>query len=147
MKRLYSFLLLLAAMCAFNPSAGATTGPEAVDIFCQAFRNMTAQVNRCTDINQIENLDFDKAIATAGVENITDDCTSYVLTSTDRRKLSDSFNGFVDAMVNKMYNLVGGAVDKSFISSQFEPMKASYKKSLDNSKTFGEFVEAIDTIF
>ena len=147
MKKLVSFFAIVMLMMVAAAPAKADDCSSAVNKICKAFDYMTAQVNRVTSFEGLENLDFDAAVNKAEVYSIPDECANYVLTSADKTKLRKSFNSFCNAMVDKMYSFIGGMMSRNDIAVQISPMKDAFNQVLNNSKTLGDLVEGMAYVF
>lgn len=139
------FAMVMMLMMASNTAQAQCSG--AVDKLCKAFDLMKGQVNAITDIDGLENLDFDKSIAQSGIESIPDECGNYKLTAADKTKLRKSYNGFCDAMTDKLYSFVAGVLTKKDVAAQMEPMKTAFDAVLESSDTLGDFIGGLDMIF
>lgn len=146
-KNLNAIYVLLFMIFACTLAANAQNCSSAVDKMCTAFNNMASQVNRTSSMEEFENLDFDAAISKSGVYDIDDTCAGYVLTPSDKTKLTKAFNGFVDSTSSKTYKFLDGLISKSEVDKQFAPMKTNFKKAIDSSRTLEQLLNKIDTVF
>ena len=145
MRRTFAALMLAVMFATFTSTAHADDCKSAVDKICKAFNGMTAQVNRVTSIEGFDTLDFDAA--NADLYSISDSCANYHLTSDDKAKLRKSFNGFCNAMVDKLYSFVGSMVSRDVVEAQIMPMNEAFNNVLDNSDTLMELVDGLNKVF
>lgn len=146
-RNMSAFYALLFMIFANTLTANAQNCRSAVDKMCTAFYNMASQVNRTSTFEEFENLDFDVAISKSGVNDISDKCAKYVLTIADKKNLTKACNAFINASSRKTYQLLNGKISQSEVDIQFAPMKTKFKKAVNSSRTLGELVNKIDTIF
>lgn len=147
MKKLVSFFAIVMLMMVAAAPAKADDCSSAVNKICKAFDYMTAQVNRVTSLEGLDNLDFDAGFNKAEIYSIPDECADYVLTSADKTKLRKSFNGFCNAMVDKMYGIGGGVISRNDLAAQFSPWKDFFNQVLNNSKTLGDMIEGLASLY
>lgn len=144
----FSLLIAFLLVVIMSPAkAQAYDCSTAVDKLCKAFDNMTLQVKRINSLEAFDTLDFDKAINNSGLDGVPDSCISYKLTSADKNKLIKSFNGVIDAMSDKLYNLAGGMVTRDMVNSEFKPMKEAFRNAVNSSTSLGEMMEKVENVF
>lgn len=111
---------------------------ELITKVCNTFEDMARGVNKCTSLQQFENLDFDNITNNSGLDDIPDQCMTTILSTADKRKIKLSIGNFVTAVSNKTYQLTGGQLDRESVNSIFEPMKQKLYKMVDTSDTMLE---------
>ena len=113
----------------------------AVDKICYAFDSMKGQVKKCNSVEEMAGLDFDKSISSAGIEQIPDECASYVLTSEDKSRIIKSFNGIFDALADKTVELSGGMIPRSEIEKELKGFKTTFTDLVKKSTTLGNLAD------
>lgn len=119
---------------------------EAVDKICKSFDSMTAQMSKCKNTQDVDLLNMDIVVEESGLDNISDDCQSYVLTADDKAKLNEAFDKFMDVSASKTYELCGGAITKTQIARELEPLRKSWSEGLSGAATLGDFVEVMESL-
>lgn len=137
---------LIAMMLVFSVSCAGSKGQQAVDMIADAFNDMAKEVEKCTSINDLENLDFSGIGMKTGADDIDDSCKDYELTSADKSKLKKSFHNFYDAVVDKMVDFMGGLISRDDLEKQMDAMLTVYNNAVDNSDTLGDYVKALDNL-
>ena len=149
MKKVFNIskLLLLVSFMLVGFNMNAADCSKATDKFCEAMSRVTKQVKLCKDFNDFENLDFNGAINSVDMSDIPDECSDAPLTAVEKTKIKNSCNSFLDAMVDKTYELAGGMISKADINAQFAPMRSMLEKAINQSSTLNELGRNMSQMF
>lgn len=115
---------------------------KTVDVLCDAFNKMAFQVSQCQTLEGLNQIDFNTVVENSGAEDIPDSCMQYRLTKEDKMRLKASVNKFVDATVDKVYDLAGGIISKEQLNQEMEPTRKQFVKAIDDSVTFEDLTNA-----
>ena len=145
MKRtLYAAVSALMLMMVSLPSY-AESCQETVNQFSKVFELFAKDVDKCKSFEDFSALDFEKTYEKQNFKDISDECLNYVLTASDKAKLNASVDMFINTLTDKMYELAGGALTRDQVKAYISPMKEQYTLAVKNSRTFGDFLSAIET--
>lgn len=133
-----AFLALVMMVFATSFSAKADNCDGVVDSVSKAFGGIVNKINTTTSMQQLMDLDY-AAIATANLDNVSDDCMEYELTAADKVKLENSFDGIIDALAGKMADFTNGQLTKEIMLQQLTPLRDEVKETSKKSKTIGEW--------
>ena len=150
MKKIISssgLLLVLMVLLLSAPSANAKKCDKSIDIFCTMFERMATQVKLVKNIDQLDNLDFDRVISDLDVESVPEECLYTKLSKNDKIRLQKSVDTFADAVADKIYTLAGGALSLADCRSQMQPVKSAMTRCLNNSVTLQDLINNINYIF
>ena len=145
-KSTISFFAFLMLMFVSANSAKAADCSQAVDKMCKTFNLMTAQINSIQSFEDLGNLDLVGAVEITGLEDIIEECKEYVLTTNDKARLVESFNGYIDSVANKMYALHQGQISHEMIGEQLNPMKDGFKEAVSGATTMGNLVDRLEPV-
>ena len=137
-------MMLAAIFMSLAVSANAANCNRAVDLMCDAFQKMSAEVKKCKTMDEMSNLNFDSVMDSLNADDVPDSCLKYKLTTSDKNRIKKSIDGFSNTLVDKMYDLTGGVISKDYIKSEMDNEMNKFKSALDNAVTFQDFSNAIN---
>ena len=132
MKKLFK-IAMVAILVMVGTTAKAQDCSKSIDSICETFNNISNAIGYVSSLEQFETLDFSAAIM-SGCE-VPEECLSYTLTKDDKKRIQKSLDGFVDAMINKTYELTGGMMQKSQIDQMMGYPKKTFKQMIDQATT------------
>lgn len=141
----FSFLASIMMMVMLLGTGCSTQqeGKKAVDLLCEAFDNMAEEVNSVKSIEEFDDLDFNNSVK--NLNDIDDSAKHYVLTDQDKEKITESFDGFVDAIVNKLVSLDDtDTLSADMLKPTFNSMKKKFARLTDKAKTLEDFVDDLE---
>lgn len=142
MKKVFSFLFVMGVMLlSFNSKAQDCS--QVADILCNALSKVTDQVNQCTTLDGLNKINFDSCIDEKAFNAVPESCAEATIADADKARIKTSFNTFFDTLANKTYQLCGGMLQRSDIDAQFNPAKAFYSQSIDQSKTYNDLISKL----
>lgn len=107
---------------------------------------MVYQVKAIKGIDELASLNFDTAVDMDRLSKLPDECTNYVLTSKDKKRIVGSFDTFINAMADKTYSLLGGLYPKEEIMNELIPVRNKFEQVVENSRTFGDLATAMESM-
>lgn len=143
-KKISLFLTLAMMLLASAVPAKAQDCTKSVDLFCKAFAAMTQRISQITSVEEMENIDFDNEVMNSGLTDLPESCLATELSKSDKTKVTKALDGFVDAMINKTYELCEGMVGRSEIEMMMAPMKNTLHENVNKATTLGSLVMNMD---
>lgn len=136
--------IMLALMClVISSSAMAADCSKVVDVMCKVFNDMAAEAQKCKTMEEMAALNYDNVINNIGNDEmgLPDSCMQYKLTVKDKARIKNSINLFSNTLVDKMYSLTDGVMNKEYIKSLMDSQMNPILEKLDKAVTFQDFAD------
>lgn len=147
LKSSSAFITLLVMLFAASVSAHAVNCASSVDKICKVFSLMADRTSQIQTIEELDNINFDKAILDSGIDQISDECVNYQLTQFDKEKIMLAFDKFVDATIDKTYSLCDGILTRDYLKGELDPLRETMRKAVYKSTTLNDLIENINSAF
>lgn len=144
MKKIFNFssAFIAVAMCVFMISSCAKKADNpTVDQMCQLFNDMASKIQKCNNLDELQDLDFSDAIKKIDSRDLTAEDLKAELTEGDKELLKASFDNLMDAVAEKSVEFGEGQVERSDVESMMEYVKKPVVQAIDKSKTLGDLVD------
>lgn len=142
MKKALSLLFLISCLLV-SFHAKADDCSKGTDILCNALANVTAQVNRCQTLDDMDKIDYDSALNVKELSALPDECVKAPISAADKVRLKNGFNGFFDALSSKTYEMCKGVLTRADIDSEFASTKAAFANAVDKAGSYDELSDLI----
>lgn len=146
MMRASKWMLMVIFMAMSATVVKAQDCGRTVDLLCKSFTLMTKEVDKCTSLEDVMNLNYDKALDSLGGDDIPDSCMQYVLTKDDKIRVKSSVNKFFDAMIDKLNSLAMGLVSREALEQEMLPTRKAFDKAVDNAVTFQDLTDNLSNL-
>ena len=141
------FFLSFFALLLSSLNANAGNCGEVAKKFEEMFNKMSALVKNCNSLDELENINFDNAIASVNMDNVDDDCLYATMTSSDKDIIRKSVMNFFDTFADRLSVMSGGLISKDEARGAFAEMKSQVNGAINSSKTYSDFFEAVNNLF
>lgn len=138
-------LAMIMTLC-FGTTAQAQNqneGKEAVAKICRAFDKMSSTLAGVSDMQEMENLDFQNAINEIDFSSIDDETAGYVLASEDKEAIKVSVGGFINSIIDKVVELYGEQMPREVLAGAMTPVRDRFNSLIDDATTLADVATAL----
>lgn len=148
MKKIFTVtkLLFVVSFMFVGFNVKAANCSVVADKLCQVFNEITAQVNKCRTIDDMDNINVDQILNNVNIDDLDEACIDAKIEAADKARINKSIDNWVNAMANKLADFSGGMFSASGAKEMLKPMSDSLKGAIDRSKTYNDLLNNLNNM-